>query len=81
MPAEALPGDAEMARYQSPGGGASQRLVVAPGREEQGIFHMPGGQSGHPLSPYYGGSHAAWAEGRPAALLAGTTVWELMLQP
>jgi penicillin amidase len=32
--------------------GASERFVVSPGREAEGIFHMPAGRSGHPLSPY-----------------------------
>jgi penicillin G amidase len=81
MVAEPLPGDAEMARYQSPGGGASERMVVAPGHEVNGIFHMPGGQAGHPLSPYFRASHDDWVLGRPAPLLSGTPVWQLTLQP
>ena len=52
MPARSLPGDAHMPRVQLPGAGASQRMVVTPGREEETFFHMPGGQSGHPLSPH-----------------------------
>ena len=34
-----------------PGFGASERFAVSPGHEAQAYFHMPGGQSGHPLSP------------------------------
>src|SRR5690606_316850 len=48
MPADPLPGDSHMPRVQTPTMGASQRMVVAPGREEAGIIHQPGGQSGHP---------------------------------
>lgn len=81
MPAQALPGDAQMPRVQSPREGASERLVVSPGREEQGLFHMPGGQSGHPLSPYYRRGHRAWVEGAPTPLLPGATVWSLRLRP
>src|SRR5690606_27369489 len=33
MPADPLPGDAHMPRVQAPAMGASQRMVVAPGRE------------------------------------------------
>ncbi|HXV62841.1 MAG TPA: penicillin acylase family protein [Vicinamibacteria bacterium] len=81
MPERALPGDSDMPRVQSPSHGASERLVVAPGREEQGLFHMPGGQSGHPLSPYYGAGHEDWEEGRPTPLLPGPTRYELVLTP
>lgn len=81
MPAEPLPGGVHVPRVQSPAKGASQRLVVAPGREEQGIFHMPGGQSGHPLSPYYRADHAAWVRGEPTPLLPGPTRHRLRLSP
>ncbi len=76
-----LPGDSHMPRFQSPGAGASERLVVSPGREERAIFHMPGGPSGHPQSPYYGTGHADWEEGRPTALLPGPARWILTLTP
>ncbi len=45
------------------GHGASERMVVSPGHSEQGILHMPGGQSGHPLSAHYRDQHPAWQEG------------------
>ena len=32
---------------------------------------MPGGQSGHPLSPHYADGHAAWAKGEPTPFLPG----------
>lgn len=81
FPAQPLPGDLDMPRVQSPVAGASQRLVVSPGREAQGIFHMPGGQSGHPLSPHYRDGHAAWVEGKPTPFLPGPTVHTLILVP
>ena len=81
MPAQALPGDANMPRVQLPWAGASQRMVVSPGREEEGYFHMPGGQSGHPLSPHYGDGHEAWAAGRPTPFLPGEPVHVLRLLP
>ena len=46
-------------------------MVVSPGREADGIMHMPTGQSGHPLSPFYANSHAAWAKGEPTPFLPG----------
>ncbi len=81
MPAQPLPGDANMPRVQLPWAGASQRMVVSPGREEEGFFHMPGGQSGHPLSPHYGDGHEAWAEGHPTPFLPGQTSHTLTLVP
>jgi penicillin amidase len=81
MPAQPLPGAADMPRVQGTSFGASERLVVSPGHEEEGIFHMPGGQSGHPLSPYYRAGHDAWAEGKPTPLLPGATEHTLTLTP
>jgi penicillin amidase len=63
MPAEPLAGDANMPRVISPDFGASERMVVSPGHEEDGIVHMPGGQSGNPLSPFWGAGHEAWVRG------------------
>jgi penicillin amidase len=81
MPVQSLPGAADMPRVQDPSFGQSERLVVSPGREEEGIFHMPGGQSGHPLSPYYRAGHADWVEGKPTPLLPGKTEHTLTLRP
>ncbi len=80
-PPRPLPGDSTLPRAESPGHGPSQRLVVSPGREETGIFHMPGGQAGHPLAPWYLAGHEDWEEGRPTPLLAGPTAWTLVLVP
>ncbi len=81
MPTLSLPGDSNMPRVQSPGEGASQRLAVSPGHESSAYFHMPGGQSGHPLSPFYDTDHTAWARGEPQPLLPGTPVYLLNLVP
>ena len=81
LPADPLPGDSDLPRFQSPANGASERLVVAPGREAEGILQVPGGQSGHPLSPYYQAGHAAWVRGEPSPLLPGPTRHTLTLQP
>jgi len=70
-----------MPRVQRPSYGASQRMVAAPGHEDEAIFHMPGGQSGHPMSPHYRDSHAAWVAGEPTPLLPGDTVDTLVLKP
>ncbi|MEM1116535.1 MAG: penicillin acylase family protein [Bacteroidota bacterium] len=81
MPAVPQPGDGRMPRVSGPGFGASQRMVVSPGHEERGIFHMPGGQAGHVLSPYWGAGHDDWVEGRPSPFLPGAPVWTLTLVP
>ena len=81
MPAVELPGDILMPRVQAPGFGASARFAVSPGDEADGYFHMPGGQSGHPLSPYYGAGHDDWAQGRPAPFLPGPVERGLRLLP
>lgn len=81
MPAEPMPGDTFMPRVQRPAMGASQRLVVSPGFEQQGIFHMATGQSGHPLSPYFTAGHRDWVEGRASRFLPADTQWQLTLQP
>ncbi|MDQ5910419.1 MAG: penicillin amidase [Pseudomonadota bacterium] len=80
IPMQRLPGDLYMPRLQTATNGASQRLVVAPGREASAILHSPGGQSGHPLSPYYRAGHDAWAAGRPTPLEPGPPQHRLMLQ-
>lgn len=81
FPPSPLPGDADMPRLQAPGHGASMRLVVSPGRETEGLFHMPGGQSGHPLSPFFRAGHEAWERGDPTPLLPGPTTHTVTLTP
>ena len=61
--------------------GASERFAVSPGREEDGYFHMPVGQSTHPLSPYFGRGHAAWVEGKTTPFLPGPPLHTLPLSP
>jgi penicillin amidase len=56
-------------------------MVVSPGKEALGLFHMPGGQSGHPLSPHYRDGHAAWVRGEATPFLPGAAVHVLTLVP
>lgn len=81
MPPLELPGDAAMPRVQGPAFGASERLVVSPGRESEGILQMPGGPVDHPLSPFYGAGHEAWTKGDAQPLLPGETKYTLQLVP
>ncbi|NCT72343.1 MAG: penicillin acylase family protein [Xanthomonadaceae bacterium] len=81
MPGEPLAGDGAMPRVQGPAFGASERMVVSPGHEADGIIHMPGGQSGHPMSPFWGVGHDDWVHGRPTPFLPGATAHTLTLRP
>ncbi|MBN8481304.1 MAG: penicillin acylase family protein [Xanthomonadales bacterium] len=81
MPADELPGDANMPRVQAPAFGASERFAVAPGDEEHGYFEMPGGQSGHPLSPFHGAGHADWVSGAKTPFLPGPARHTLRFTP
>jgi penicillin amidase len=80
-PDEPQPGDVYQPRVSAPGFGASVRFVVAPGHESDGLYHMPTGQSGHPLSPYYNLGHDDWAKGRATPFLPGDAIWRLTLVP
>ena len=80
-PADQLPGDAHMPRVAGVKFGQSERMTVTPGREEEGVFNMPGGQSGHPLSPYFMRGHADWVAGRTVPLLPGAPEHRLRFEP
>ncbi|MGN6652807.1 penicillin acylase family protein [Trinickia sp.] len=80
-PADPLPGDGNMPRVAAPAFGQSERMVVSPGHEERGIFDMPGGQSGHPLSAYFLAGHEAWVLGQQPPLLPGPRTHLLRLTP
>jgi penicillin amidase len=81
MPHHRLSGDLYTPRMHWGAAAASQRMVVSPGQEAEGIMHMPTGQSGHPQSPFYSNSHDAWVEGEPTPFNAGPAVHTLTLTP
>jgi len=81
MPSLELPGDGDMPRVQQVAFGASERFAVSPGHEQEGYFLLPGGQSGHPLSPFYRSGFLAWAHGEPQPFLPGPTRYTLTLKP
>ncbi|HET7176792.1 MAG TPA: penicillin acylase family protein [Gammaproteobacteria bacterium] len=76
-----LPGDSNMPRVQGVDFGASERMVVEPGHEDRGIFEMPTGQSGWPLSPYYRNSEPAWEKGEATPFLPGPAEHTLVFEP
>jgi penicillin G amidase len=81
MPTLELPGDHDMPRVQDGPFGASERFAVSPGHEAEGYLTIPGGQSGHPLSPYYRAGFLAWAHGEALPFLPGATQHTLTLTP
>jgi len=82
MPTTIVAGGREdMPRIQGRDYGASERFSVSPGFEAEGYFHMPGAQSGHPLSPFYRAGFDDWAQGRPTPFLPGPAAHALLLRP
>jgi penicillin amidase len=81
MPTVELPGDHDMPRVQDGAFGASERFAVSPGHETEGYMQIAGGQSGHPLSPYYRTGFREWAEGKPLPFLPGRAEHTLTLAP
>ena len=80
-PVRPMPGDIHMPRIQGTSFGASERFVVSPGHEEHGLMEMPGGASGHPLSPFFLAGHSAWTDGEATPFLPGPDVHRLTLVP
>ena len=81
METQPMAGDTYMPRVQTPDFGASQRMAVSPGHEQDGYFHMATGQSGHPLSPFYRAGHEDWVSGYPSPFLPGADAYVLQLVP
>ncbi|HEY9467586.1 MAG TPA: penicillin acylase family protein [Vicinamibacterales bacterium] len=81
MPLQPMNGDLYTPSMHWGANAPSERMIVSPGREKDGIMHMPTGQSGHPLSPYYSNSHDAWVHGKATPFLPGATEHTLTLTP
>ncbi len=81
MPHETVQGDRDMPNVAGRSFGASERMIVSPGHEQQGILHMPTSQAGNPLTPYYSKGHEDWVKGRATPFLPGKTHWKLTLKP
>lgn len=81
FPEQQIAGGDDMPRIQGQTFGASERFAVSPGHEDQGVFEMPGGESGHPLSAFYLAGHEAWVKGQPTPFLPGKPEYTLILTP
>jgi penicillin amidase len=76
-----LPGCSYCVRVAHGSAGANMRLVISPGHPQDGVLHMPGGQSGQWLSPHYADQHPYWVQGLPQAFAAGPPRHTLRLLP
>lgn len=81
VPADPLSGDHNVPHVNRPGFGASCRLVVSPGDRDSATLVTPGGQSGHPLSPWFLAGHEHWVKGTAFPLKAGEVKSTLTLMP
>lgn len=81
MPVEKLAGDNHMPHVQVGSFGASERMAVSPGHENEGYLELPGGPSGHPLSPFYRSGFDDWVAGRATPFLPGAAAHTLTLRP
>jgi len=81
MPNAPLSGEFHVPRYVKNSVSASQRMVASPGNLGESLFEMPGGQSGHPLSPHYKDQLSAWLNGEPTPFLPGPAASKLKLSP
>ena len=68
-------------RVAAPKFGASDRLIVSPGHESNGLIQTPSGQSGDPKSPHYSDLHASWRDGQPLPLRPGQVVTRIEFSP
>ncbi|WP_325892495.1 penicillin acylase family protein [Grimontia sp. NTOU-MAR1] len=74
-------GDRFMPAVQGRTFGASQRLIVQPGDEINGVLTLPGGQSGHPLSPFYREGFESYINNAHTPLLPGPPVQQILFKP
>lgn len=81
MPQVPAFGDTFMPAVQKRAFGASQRLFVRPGHLDQAVLTVPGGQSGHPLSPFYKAGFSDYANQRMTPLLPGTLEHTITFMP
>lgn len=81
MPPSPISGHRLAVKVLEPSYGASMRMDVSPGREQDGIMHMPAGQAGHPLNPNFRDGHSFWVEGRPQRFAPGDPKTSFVLEP
>ncbi|MCG9758178.1 penicillin acylase family protein [Pseudoalteromonas sp. Isolate6] len=81
MPTTQAFGDTFMPAVQGKAFGASQRFIAQPGHLENAILTVAGGQSGHPLSPFYRTGFNDYAEGGDTPLLPSKITHQIVITP
>jgi penicillin amidase len=79
LPKVALAGGSNCVRVARPRSGASMRMVVDLADPARSTFALPGGQSGHFLSPHYADEFAGWVAGRTTPLEPGAPAHRITL--
>ncbi len=74
LPSHPQSGHWSAVRVATPRFGASDRLVVTPGREERALLSVPAGQSADPDSPHHRDLHPSWRDGIALPLRPGAPV-------
>lgn len=74
-------GDSYMPAVQANSFGASERFIARPGDEDKAILTIPGGQSGHFLSPFYRTGFDDYAAGANTPLLPLETIHTIEFSP
>ncbi|MCQ8879630.1 penicillin acylase family protein [Pseudoalteromonas shioyasakiensis] len=74
-------GDSFMPAVQGPKFGASQRFIAQPGYLENAVMAIPGGQSGHPLSPFYRAGFSDYVDAKLTPLLPQAINHQIVIQP
>lgn len=80
-PDDELSGDHNLPHVCRPDFGASCRLVAYPGDASKGTLTLPGGQSGHPTSPWFLAGHEYWVHGLSLPLEPGPAQKTLTIRP
>jgi penicillin amidase len=80
-PSHPQPGYWNAVRVATPSFGASNRLVVSPGLEDEGTLVTPCGQSGDPQSPHATDLHPSWRDGGTHPLRPGAPVSTIRFAP
>ncbi len=80
LPRVALAGGSNCVRVARPRSGASMRMVADLSDRARSTFALPGGQSGHFLSPHYADEFPDWVAGRTTPLEPGAPAHRVTLQ-
>lgn len=80
LPRAALAGGSNVVRVTRPRSGASMRMVVDLKDPARSTFALPGGQSGHFLSPHYADEFPTWVSGRTTPFEPGPAAHRITLE-